>query len=120
MNENTNTITYKCEWCGESLSPSHKGPCPKCGKVVKGRKIIGVRNEIIKIKESFNRIREFYKENPIIALLIFVIGFGSPFLGCILNDRVEFIVEEALALLTFLLTPYAVNRVRRRNDKEKK
>lgn len=112
MNENTNTVTYKCEWCGESLSPSYKGPCPKCGK--EGRKIITIVNEIIKIKESLKgeSRREFYEKNPIIKWLILVIGFGSPFLGFILNGWVEFIVDEALALLSYYLAPYVGRKVR--------
>jgi len=30
MNDKKNEIT--CEWCNASLSQSHEGPCPKCGR----------------------------------------------------------------------------------------
>jgi len=123
MNENTNTITYKCEWCGESLSPSHKGPCPKCGKEVKGKNIIGIVNEKVSLHEKITKItikeslkrefrREFYEKNPIIKWLVFVIDFGSPFLGLILKGWVGVIVGLVFASLSHLLAPYAVIKVR--------
>ena len=56
-------VTATCKWCGTSLSPTHTGPCPKCGKE---GKIIAVEiKETIRLKDSLNweRQREFFERN---------------------------------------------------------
>jgi len=111
MNKNKNTIIFKCE-CGEVLLPSHKGLCPKCGKEVKGFNIIAVRNEEIQINESFNRIREFYEENPKIKLLVNVIEVAAIILGLILHGWLGAIVGLIFDILLHRLTPHAVTKVR--------
>ncbi len=112
MNENTNTITYKCKWCGESLSPSHKGPCPKCGKV--GKKIYVTLHGKITFKGSLERElrREFYKENPKIKWLVIAIEVVAFILGLILRGLLGAIVSAFFVILSHKLAPYAVIKVR--------
>ncbi len=50
---NTNTkVTATCKWCDTSLSPSHTGICPKCGK--EGKNIVAEINETVVLRDSLN------------------------------------------------------------------
>ena len=105
-------VTATCKWCGTSLSPTHTGPCPKCGKE---GKIIAVEiKETIRLKDSLNweRQREFFERNPKIKWLIIAIIFGSPLLGLILSGLVGFVTGFFLGLLSCLLGLLAVTKVR--------
>ena len=104
--------TATCKWCGTSLSPTHTGPCPKCGKE---GKIIAVEiNKTIEFKGSLNweRQREFFEKNPKIKWLIIAITLGYPILGSILSGLVGLITGLFLGLLSYLLGPLAVTKVR--------
>ena len=104
--------TATCKWCGTSLSPTHTGPCPKCGKE---GKIIAVEiNKTIGFKGSLNweRQREFFEKNPKIMWLTIAITFGSSILGSILSGLVGFVTGFFLGLLSCLLGLLAVTKVR--------
>ena len=105
-------VTVTCKWCGSSLSLTHTGPCPKCGK--EGKKGTVKIKEIIGVKDSLNweSRREFYEENPKIKWLSFVIALGSPCLGFILSGLVGVLVGLFFGLLSLWYGPLAVTKVR--------
>ncbi|GAH25626.1 unnamed protein product [marine sediment metagenome] len=75
-------VTIICEWCGSNLSPTHTGPCPKCGKerkkgFVKNKEAIVVKDSLLNLNGESRR--EFCEANPKIKWLIIAITFGSPF-----------------------------------------
>lgn len=101
-----------CKWCGATLSPTHTGPCPKCGKL--GKKISLILTETLGLKDSikWEKRREFFEENPKIKWLIIAITIGSPFLGLVLFGIVGVVIGLVLGGLSYLLGPYAVTKVR--------
>jgi len=111
MGENE-TATATCRWCGASLSPSHIGPCPKCGK--EGKKLVSKMEETMKIKDAFSweRRREFFEVNRKIKWLIIAITIGSPLVGFIVSGLVGFIIGLILSFISYLLGPFAVTKVR--------
>lgn len=108
MNEDSE-ITKTCEWCGASLSPTHTGPCPKCGK--KEKKMVLVSNETIQPKESVSRTREFYKKNKKILGLVIVITVASLSIGWFLSGLLGLGIGIILAVLSFIVPP-RVTKVR--------
>jgi len=101
-----------CKWCGESLSSDHTGPCPKCGREgktvhVKIRDSLGIRDSLF-----WERRREFFEENPKIKILLLGITFGSPIIGLICSGILGLIVGFVFSLVSYLLGPYAVIKVR--------
>ena len=111
MNKNIK-VTITCKWCGSSLSKTHTGPCPKCGK--EGKKGTIEHEEAIGVKDSLKLEgrREFKERNPKINLLITVITFGSPLLGFFLYGLVGVIIGIFFAGLSYWLGPLAVTKVR--------
>jgi len=110
---NTNTkVAATCKWCDTSLSPSHTGICPKCGK--EGKNIVAEINETVVLSNSLNwkRQREFFEENPKIKWLIITIALVSPILGLVFSGISGFVIGLVLGLLSYLLGPRAVTKVR--------
>jgi len=101
-----------CKWCGATLSPTHTGPCPKCGKV--GKKISLTLTETLTFKDSLNweSRREFFEGNPKIKWLIIAITIGSPFLGLVIVGLLGVVIGLVLGIVSYLLGPYAVTKVR--------
>ena len=103
--------TY-CKWCGKLLSPTHTGPCPYCGQT-------GIKTEVI-IRDSINlrdainleKRREFYEENRLIKWFLYLLNFGSPFLGYFVAGSVGFVIGLFISIISYLLGPYAVIKVR--------
>jgi len=111
MNKNIK-VTITCKYCGSSLSTTHTGPCPKCGK--EERKGTINNEETIGVKDSLKLEgrREFNERNPKISLLITVITFGSPLLGFFLYGIVGVIIGIFFGGLSYCLGPRAVTKVR--------
>ena len=105
-------VTATCKWCGSSLSPTHTGPCPKCGK--EGKKSTVKIKGTIGFKGSLNweSRREFYEINHKIKCLIIAITFVSPLLGFILSGLVGVVIGLFFAFLSYWLGPLAVTKVR--------
>jgi len=101
-----------CKWCGVTLSPTHTGPCPKCGKL--GKKISLTLTETIGFKDSlkWEKQREFFEQNPKIKWLIVAITIGSPFVGLVMAGLLGVVIGLVLGVLSYLLGPYAVVKVR--------
>ena len=105
-------VTATCKWCGSSLSPTHTGPCPKCGK--EGKKSTVKIKGTIGFKGSLNweSRREFCEANPKIKWLIIAITFGSPLLGFVLSGLVGFVIGLFFGFFSYWLGPLAVTKVR--------
>jgi len=105
-------VTVTCKWCGSSLSSTHTGPCPKCGK--EGKKGTIKTKETIGVKDSLNweTRREFFETNPEVKWLINAITFGSPLLGFIFYGLVGVVIGLFFGILSSWLGPLAVTKVR--------
>ena len=104
--------TAVCKWCGTSLPLNHRGPCPKCGK--EGKVILLTLKESVTLKESLRwRIqKEFFEENPKIKWILTTITLASPLIGLVLSGVAGIIVGIGLGILSLLLGPYAIIKVR--------
>lgn len=104
------TRTY-CEWCEEPLSPSHTGPCPKCGKT--GKKCEVSASEIVTLRSSYSLEvrREFFDENPRIKWLINILGLGSTFMGYFLQREIGIFFGLFIWFILWLLGPYSIIKV---------
>ncbi len=105
-------VTATCKWCGSSLSPTHTGPCPKCGKegknsTVKTKGTIGFKGLL-----NWESHREFYETNPKIKWLFIAITFGPPLLGFILYGLAGVVIGLSFGFLSYWLGPLAVTKVR--------
>lgn len=110
---NTNTkVNAICKWCGTYLSLSHTGPCPKCGKERKN--IVVEIKDTVHLRDSLNleTRREFFEKNPKIKCLIIAIALASPILGLVFSGLPGFVIGLVLGLLSYLLGPCAVIKVR--------
>ena len=56
--------------------------------------------------------REFYEENRLIKWFIYILSFGSSFLGFFLQREIGLILGIFISIITWLLTPYAIIKVR--------
>ncbi len=110
---NSTTQMFTCQSCGATLSRTHSGPCPGCGKV--GMHIAMHLNEgPMPFKDALagERRAEFLEENPRIKWLLRTISFGSPLVGLIFAGAVGVLIGLGLGLVSHLLGPYAVIKVR--------
>ena len=60
---------------------------------------------------SLKRRREFLEKRPLTMWLLIVLTFSSPFIGLVLSGWPGMIVGLIIALLAFVLGPYAVMKV---------
>ena len=62
----TNEVRCWCRHCKAELSPDHKGPCPKCGKLGKDCKVschaVVEIHSTIKVRQKRKGFRKFIKE----------------------------------------------------------
>jgi len=111
MNKNIK-LTITCKWCGSSLSSTHTGPCPKCGKEGNHAKLEAEEKIEVKDSKKWEGRREFYEKNPKISFIIVLITFGSPLLGFFFFGLVGVIIGLFFAGLAYWLGPRTVTKVR--------
>ena len=111
MSEKPEVIAV-CKWCGTPLPPNHSGPCPKCGK--EGKMVFLTLKESVTLKESlkWKAQKEFFEENPKIKWILTMITLASPLIGLVLSGVAGIIVGIGLGILSLLLGPYAIIKVR--------
>jgi len=104
--------TTVCKWCGTPLPLNYSGPCPKCGK--EGRMVFLTLKESVTLKESlkWKVQKEFLEENPKIKWILIAITLVSPLIGLVLSGVIGVIIGIGLGILSLLLGPYAVIKVR--------
>ena len=103
-----------CQKCGASVDPTDE-KCPN-GHVIAdvGRAYVRTAIESIKITAdaSWEKRREFLDENPLIKWLIYILSFGSPFLGYFLQREMGVFFGLFIGFISWLLGPYAIIKVR--------
>lgn len=88
------------------------GPCPKCGKTGKIMKKELVERLTFTDHMTRKSRREFFDENPLIKWLIYILSFGSPFLGYFLQREIGVLIGLFISFISYLLGPYAVIKIR--------
>lgn len=102
-----------CLNCNESLSVTHKGPCPKCGHVGKQIKVIINEGPItvtdrITVDQKGTRREEHPKLN---ALLIGIL-IASPIVGYFINPVLGMISGFIFGGASFVIGQYAATKVK--------
>ena len=105
------TALARCLHCGNLLPASHKGPCPNCGKEGKAVNLILEEPPIV-VSDSWQSTREFYESNPLAKWAVILITILSPFIGLFLTGWIGFFVGFVLGVLSYLIGPRAVTKVR--------
>lgn len=101
-----------CKWCETPLSPAHTGPCPNCGKT--GKKSEVSVSEIITLRSSYSLETrgEFFEENPLIRWFLLILDFVFPLFGYFLGGYIGVIIGLFISIISELLSPYAIVKVR--------
>lgn len=115
----TNRIV-SCANCGESLDPTNMPHlCPKCGSESKNVSITA--HDVLKVtlceKVKVTTIREFYEKNHKALAVVITISIISPFVGLFILGPLGVIAGLVLGLISFLLGPSAVTKVREIKEK---
>jgi hypothetical protein len=107
------TITNAtCKWCGTSLSPTHLGPCPKCGKV--GKNVVATAEDSFTLVAyaKWIKIREFYKVNTKIKWIVIIITIVSLFTGFVFEGILGIFISIAINIILYILGPYVTIKIR--------
>jgi len=101
-----------CSHCRESLSSSHVGECPKCGKT--GRTVIlGTAIETdIALPISWSSVKEYYETDKKAHVSVIIITAVSPFVGLFIAGWVGVFVGVLLGVGSYFLGPKAIIKVR--------
>ena len=104
--------TTVCKWCGTPLPLNYSGPCPKCGK--EGKIVFLTLKESAPLKYSLNcKVqKEFFEKNSFILCILITITLASSLIGFILSGVIGIIIGIGLGILSLLLGPYAIIKVR--------
>lgn len=105
-------MSATCRHCGASLAVNHTGLCPKCGKKGKDTKV--VLSEAVKVITSltWEKQREFFETNRKLRNVIIAIIIISPVLGLYFSGVLGLIIGLVLGIVSYILSPYAVMKVR--------
>ncbi len=107
--------TVKCADCGTVLNLENPPrTCPKCGSEAQVVELRATDPLPVSMREkvSLTTIREFYEKNHAVLWAVIAITIISPFLGLVLIGWVGVIVGLILGVASFLLSPFAVTKVR--------
>jgi uncharacterized membrane protein YvbJ len=106
------SINTKCRHCGEPLSGSYTGPCPKCGK--EGKAISVSITQSIAVSESigWQTTKEFYEKNHKALAIVIIITVFSPFIGLFIVGVPGVVLGFLFGVVAYFLGPKAVIKVR--------
>lgn len=103
-------IEIKCVHCGYFLlTDEYQGPCPKCGKEGRARKVIG-DDYVLSVSStySYKFIDEYYKNNKRVQKNLIIFNALLLLLNLLLSGFVGFIFGAMIFILSYIFTPYAV------------
>lgn len=103
-----------CRKCGAPVDPTDE-KCPN-GHILAevGRAYVRTLIESLKIRASasWEIRREFIEENPLIRWFLLILDFGFTLFGYFLGGYSGVIIGLFISIISELLTPYAIIKVR--------
>jgi hypothetical protein len=103
----------RCRECGSIMDAHTATPCLACGQL--GTKLVDIRSTAtvrVSARVFWEQRREFLETNKKLRFVLNVITFLSPPVGLIVQGSWGFVVGMVLAVVSYVLGPYAVMKVR--------
>ena len=106
-----NELKCWCKHCKAELSPSHTGPCPKCGKLGKDCKATFTANLIAAVSVSAQHVHKYTKKHPRFIAISIAVTATAIILGYRLGGLCGLLIGIIAAILNWWLTPRAIQTI---------